>query len=709
VVVFADRWLGSGLLTDLSSPIHCRWSFACLGAWPGAVVVIVMACLAAILLVALWRPDTALLQTPRSKEGVAPSRPGAGQRRFALVMLAATGLTMIAVLAARTTGGNRPGWDYAIPLLGFLAAWAVSEVPVGRILPTVSTAAGRWAAPLGTHLLLVLTIWASVDRRSGAVGLAILALGAHLLLWRTRRRTLTPAFWLVSLNLAVTSLYFLGWWFSAIGDEYAFYDFATRLLNQATTASIGEQLFNPAAVYAAHPGFSSLIQIIGMAVFGPGLFGWRFTSLYLAALSLWPFYAFVESIGGRRLAVLAGVLLACSHYLMSFGKIGYNNLQALFTFAACLAAAAWFLRSETRSSAVALGAALGLCFYVYPGALLTIPVTVLFAVQTPFTPAVRRRWLLVGLVLLACALPIVLQRGFWETKAAGTLWEDPSFAGRGPAAVGLILRNLGQASLSFLLTPAETHFVAIGFVDVVTAVLVIIGFGALLRSGSRRTRVYFLVSLAILLVLVGALHGYASPPATRMFLLLPWLAILGGVGLLWLESAVRGLGASERAAYRVTAILLGIILTVNLFQAYPLSRLRMASRYQSPQVLLLREADHLLEPGANRAYLLILARADTPLRESIARQLTLHHVPFAEASLEEQNALEATAADLQDPRSLVWIAPRVPEERRLQLEASLRAAGKAACRFRSSIGEVRLEVWVAPPERHRCAEAPYRW
>jgi hypothetical protein len=192
-------------------------------------------------------------------------------------------------------------------------------------------------------------MFASVNRSPAAPVLAVLAASAHIFLWRSRRRTLTPVFWLVSASLVLSSLYFSAWWFSVIGDEYAFYSYAAGLLARADAASIGAELYNPSGVYSTHPGFSSLIQAASMAVFGPGLFGWRFSNLYLAALSLWPLYAFVHAIGGRRLAILACALLATSHYLMSFGKIGYNNLQALFAFSVCLATATWFVRSRRAS------------------------------------------------------------------------------------------------------------------------------------------------------------------------------------------------------------------------------------------------------------------------------------------------------------------------------------------------------------------------
>lgn len=710
LLVFSDRWLGNHVITDFLSPFWSRLPHAGLGPWPATMLLIIPAILGVVILVAR-RPASQILLEPALPGGTeAVPDVGRAQRWTAVAALVAFGVAMTATMAWRSAAGERPGWDYALPYLGFLAAWMLYEIPIRRPGAAACARCRGWVVPLTAHALLVLTLAAWVDHSPAAPVLAVLAGSAHTFLWRTRRRTLAPVFWLISVSLVLSCLYLSAWWFSVIGDEYAFYNYAAGLLARADVATIGAQLYNPSGVYSSHPGFSSLIQAASMAAFGPGLFGWRFSSLYLASLSLWPFYTFVHAIGGRRLAILACALLAASHYLMSFGKIGYNNLQALFAFSVCLAGATWFIRSRGRIAAVAFGAALGLSFFVYPGAILTLPVSLLYVARHDRpTRASLGRWLIAGTVLLATASPILVQREFWEAKLAGTLWQDPSLAGDWSPASIHILRNLGQASLSFLWTPSEDHFVAVGFVDVVTAVLVILGMGALLHDRHSRTAGSFLAGLAILLLLVGAIHGYPSPPPTRMYLLLPWLAILGALGLLWLEAALRDLGVSERAVGRVTYGLLGLILITNLVQAYPLSRQRMAGLYQSPEVLLLRESGNLLVPGPTHARLLILAMPGNPLRPSVARLLSLHQISFDETSLTEESAVAVSDGELQDPRTIVLIDPRVPDTLQTELEARLVVAGKSPCRFRSSIGEVRLVVWTAPAERYRCAEAAYRW
>src|SRR3989304_945457 len=217
LLVFGDRWLGDQSVNDILMPLWHRLPFASLGPWPPSIMLIVPAALAAAFLVAFRTPWR--LFEPRPLEGSAASpRPASLQRRLATLAVGASAIAMLAVLVSSAAGGIRPGWDYAFIYLAFLAAWTLLEVPVGRA-GAAALALGRgWAGPLAGHLLLVLTLFASVHQSPSAPALAVLAVSAHLILWRTRRRTITPAFWLISLNLVITSLYFSACGFSAIGN-----------------------------------------------------------------------------------------------------------------------------------------------------------------------------------------------------------------------------------------------------------------------------------------------------------------------------------------------------------------------------------------------------------------------------------------------------------------------------------------------------------
>jgi hypothetical protein len=617
---------------------------------------------------------------------------------------------MAAVLLRHGLTGTRPGWDYAIPFLVFLLGGILLDVPWPRQTLLRSPRLRQATFLLGAHVLLLAALATAYLHHPLAPFLAAGALLAHGGLWVKRRHALPPAFWLVSLALLASYAYLDAWWFAAIGDEYAFYDIAAMVIARHPDATISRELYNPVAVYGSHPGFSVLLQAASLSLFGDNVFGWRFSSIYLAAISLVFLHSFYRSFGRPHLAWIACALLAVSHYLMAFGKIGYNNLQALFAFSAALAAAAWVVRSRRRVASLACGVALALSLYVFPGALLTLPVPLLYL--TSFDPPGRRsrgRWITLVVIFLAATLPMLLQPDFWATKWAGTLWNRPALADSWQAFTSHVLTNFAYAGMSFLFAPLESHFVAVGYLDVLSAAFVPLGLGVLLQPRSNHPARYLVASLCLLLLFVGSLHDYDVPTTTRMFLLLPWFVLLAAMGLVWLGHALRDVGWANIRSLRWTALLLSAILILNLVQAYPLSRLRMAARYQSAQVLLQREAHTLLDPGAQPTSLVILTSPEGPLRKSLLRQLRLHRAAFDPQRIIELPAAAVGDDVLADAHAIVLITSSVPEDTRAALEARLQAIGKSACRFRNSLGWVRLVVWAGPEEEARCAGAPIHW
>jgi 4-amino-4-deoxy-L-arabinose transferase-like glycosyltransferase len=114
-----------------------------------------------------------------------------------------------------------------------------------------------------------------------------------------------------------------------------------------------------------------------MKLFDNRNFGWRFSNPFLMACSLPFFYYFFKAFVSQRIALMAVILLGFSHYLLSFSKIGYNNLQALFATGLVLASLTWALQSMKPIAFSATGLVMGLCFYIYPAALYVVPLPVL--------------------------------------------------------------------------------------------------------------------------------------------------------------------------------------------------------------------------------------------------------------------------------------------------------------------------------------------
>jgi hypothetical protein len=166
------------------------------------------------------------------------------------------------------------------------------------------------------------------------VGLGAIAglLGAvDLLAWRPRpafvaRRWLLNAS-LVALPMALAALLTFPTladpYFSAIGDEYAFWEFARDLARGAP-----RDPFSQAGVYGNHPVLSSYLMAGTMRLFGPDQVGWRAASALSLVLAAGALTVLGMLALNRAAGVVAGVGLAAAHPLLAYAHTGYNNIQA---------------------------------------------------------------------------------------------------------------------------------------------------------------------------------------------------------------------------------------------------------------------------------------------------------------------------------------------------------------------------------------------
>ena len=306
----------------------------------------------------------------------------AGQNRVSRLLFVTAGIA-IALIAVRPWSQHHvPRWELALAYAAYLLAWALREAPV----------AGVWAAlrrrqgPLTAILLGVVALLLVLASRYGQYRFhwitAVLLLLAAADLWRYRK-AIHPIVWIATLALILYATNMNVWWLSAIGDEYSFWTYAREIAEKQRLVFIGASLFNGQAVYGAHPYLSSLIQAIFMKLFGSDGFGWRISNACLSAAAVLLLYLFARTFVTRRTALMAALFLAISHYLISFGKIGYNNLQALFAEALVLASAAWAVRTRRPVAFALLGAGMGFCFYVYPAALYVVPLPAPVAALLP--------------------------------------------------------------------------------------------------------------------------------------------------------------------------------------------------------------------------------------------------------------------------------------------------------------------------------------
>lgn len=353
-------------------------------------------------------------------------------------------------------------------------------------------------------------------------------------------------------------------YYSAIGDEYAFYVDARGILEHGV-----ERPFSQAGVYGKHPVLGSAYQALVMAVLGGDNAAWRMASVLSIALAVPAVYIVGLSLHGRGVAIVAVVLLVASHYLLAYAHTGYNNVHAL-------APAAWavalFVLGARRGDPLLLyaaGVVGGLGFYTYFSARAALPIIVLFALtMRPWPRGIVSLWPMAVGSVLAIGPMLVVSR--WDVVSR-MLAEAPggyASAVSGPAGERIVA-NLSKNLAAFNHNPDIFHYVSGPLLDPVTAVLAVLGVGlAVARLTDPRYRLP-LVWLAVAMVASGVLSPYPQVAISRLSFAVPPLALLAGLATVRLWTSVpvpRGTAVRRWAGVGLVAVLAVAVLGLNARQ-----------------------------------------------------------------------------------------------------------------------------------------------
>ena len=117
-----------------------------------------------------------------------------------------------------------------------------------------------------------------------------------------------------------------------------------------------------------YPMGSSIYQSVWISLFGANVWAWRLSSVIAALLAMIPIYFLVRATLGRRLAGLSIALCAVSPYLLTYARMGYNNVQAIAPLVLTLVLTWLAVRRNSRLFAFLAGCAGGLGFFTYTAA-----------------------------------------------------------------------------------------------------------------------------------------------------------------------------------------------------------------------------------------------------------------------------------------------------------------------------------------------------
>ncbi len=503
-----------------------------------------------------------------------------GFGRYLLVVLAAAaaGTALFALIGYRPSSpvihdpaacgemaGRKPISDWPLALLGVAVglevavAWTVvrgelpsavlwSLAPVAAALALKLWERGSGRAPLlgGADWLYVLAYhcalaacafvgsrsWGGAVVSSGLAGGAFYGAvavakrgGVRSELWDHRSQGVLLLLGLGYFALAAWELN--SWRFAVVGDEYSFFLYAWQLLKGV----LEKPLLTGVGNYGMHPILSSYIQAASMWVWGANNYGWRISNVLMVSSSLLFWYVFVRAIASERVALLATGFLACSHYLVGFSKIGYNNLQALWPACVALALLVLALRRDSVLGFWLAGAVAGLGFYVFALARFVAPALILLLLlyRSPFRRRYWPCWAALILGILVVALPIAAERGTSEVLWRQTVFSDVDLAPQ--ALLAQVRDNAFRAAVSSLTSRKHTHFIYGAHLDPLTGALALLGMAGLCM-GWRKERMPWAMLCAYLaaVLILGGLTQYDYPPNTRLFGLIPFAALMAAIG-----------------------------------------------------------------------------------------------------------------------------------------------------------------------------------
>jgi 4-amino-4-deoxy-L-arabinose transferase-like glycosyltransferase len=738
--VLNDRWVKEPFLKDTLADVWHRMEFFSSSRWPDYFLIIIP-CSLVFLGLFLWKANRhnpffgceVFPQVPQPIEmEVSPT-----QQKIARYLLrVAAGIVLVSVFFVLI--------NQRVPNLEILAAvglvWMAQAFRTNRWeeMRHPSGSAVRRALLLGLgQVALIFFLHALEVDHTEIPMAATLLLGTWILVMRLAHPG--PIYWIVAGAMSLMTLGVDSWRFSFIGDEYAFYYTALNFFTPDGIRQLYTNFFNGTAVYHSHPLFSSTLQAASMALFGKDSFGWRSSSTYLAAVSLFFFYGFFKNFFDRRIALWAAIFLGASHYLMNFSKVGYNNTQTLFAFGLVLWASARAASRRTPLAYTGLGAAIGLCFYLFPGSLYVVPLPFLFLLlyDSPKDRAARSRWLDMLCMLSILIVPLLFQPDYWSGKIPGTFLYSTQTTGSS-ATPSKIIYNTLYSTYSYLYTVSESHYVVASYIDPISAIFLPIGFAWSLSQVRRnRFAVFSILSYLAFILLVGASHNYDAPPATRMFMLLPWFALFSALGLQWLDSEYNSyhlpirfktaqhlyLGAMEitvkfappngrqrhSRSYVLAGVVLAAMLATNIYMANGLEMQRTAGMHEL-DALYIRMFQRNRDMGENSTLTYLFVTDQNWNIYEVLYYPGLYNVP---ASVSQLQRVQVDRADLPEeyvnlakkPDTVVIVQPSLDSQIQAGLTNLLQGIGKNACPMREvPEWDARFTMFLSPERMNLCPQ-----
>ena len=483
------------------------------------------------------------------------------------VPLLASGALLVAAAQAYLTFANEPGKDApALGIIALVAGFALFALGTfGRgddapdtldsvNIPALQSAMGRltWAKAVGIGLGVLMSAMLAARLLAGSESgwdllLWLLAIGAFAVPFIRRPNITAPfdvsiprryyadiviALALVGVFVWLNTYDLTSWRYSAIGDEYAFYNFARELAEDGL-----QRPFDLDGVYGKiNPVMSSIYPASVMWLLGIGNYSWKLSLIISIAITIPGMYILGHIVAGRTGAIVSSVIFAFSHYIFAFMHIGYPNSDVL---PIVVWSVVLFLLGLRRGSllliyASGLLAGFGLLFNIVARAAMIV--IFLYALSQL---DIRRRLVSLwpwALGVCLTVLPLFLVNGIEVFTSVPDRIVSPSsqHASEYEGIPERILANAVQNLLAFNYNSRVSHYVSGSLLDPISAALALLGLGYCLGTIRKASSRLPLVVFAVIATGTALLSPYPYVPITRMSAMLIPLALMGGLAAAYL-------------------------------------------------------------------------------------------------------------------------------------------------------------------------------
>lgn len=313
-------------------------------------------------------------------------------------------------------------------------------------------------------------------------------------------------------------------YYSYIGDEFAFFDFAIRIIKKGFA---NYSFLSQTGVFGYHPVLDSLYQAALMKIFGINLLGWKIGNVIVVVASVLLVYKIAQELFCSQLIGLASaVFFGFSHYILAFAHIGHNNLHALIPFLTAILFFILYLKKDSFIYLFFSGLFSGLCFYTFFSARLILLQLLPFIFLMSKKKVKAILIYLVGFSLLFLPFYFFNQNQIFQMMNR-YYFGDPDF--KGLNIIGVAEFFLGLFFGKFI----NIHHYFVGpILNIVSAVFFFTGFFFLFLERKKRKYMPFLLFWFFIIQIVITI-GFVNfeVPTTRLHIIMPAIAIVAGYGI----------------------------------------------------------------------------------------------------------------------------------------------------------------------------------